>query len=119
VSFHVEVRRSAEKELGRISAQARQRIAVALLGLAGQPLPPGVKKLKGSDGFRIRIGAYRVLYTIDPEKEEVSVFAVGHRKEVYCWSRDIDAADGAGGGAGVRKAENGKAESRNRRKGKS
>jgi mRNA interferase RelE/StbE len=83
VSFHVEVRRSAERELGRISTQARQRIAVALLGLAEQPFPPGVKKLKGSDGYRIRIGDYRVLYTIDTEKEAVSVFAIGHRKEVY------------------------------------
>jgi mRNA interferase RelE/StbE len=63
--------------------QVRQRIAVALLGLAEQPLPPGVKKLKGSDGYRIRIGDYRVLYTIDTEKKEVSVFAIGHRKEVY------------------------------------
>ena len=83
MSFHVEVRRSAEKELGRIATQARQRIAVALLGLAQEPRPPGVKKLKGSNGYRIRIGDYRVLYTVDAEKQEVSVFAIGHRKEVY------------------------------------
>ena len=83
MSLHVEVRGSAERELGRLSMQVRQRIAVALLGLAEQPLPPGVKKLKGSDGYRIRIGDYRVLYTIDTEKKEVSVFAIGHRKEVY------------------------------------
>jgi mRNA interferase RelE/StbE len=83
VSFRVEVRHSAEKELGRISAQARQRIAVALLGLTEQPLPPGVIKLKSSDGYRIRIGDYRVLYRIDTAKAEVSVFAIGHRKEVY------------------------------------
>jgi mRNA interferase RelE/StbE len=83
VSFRVEVRHSAEKELGRLSAQAQQRIAVGLLGLTEQPLPPNVKKLKGSDGYRIRIGDYRVLYTIDTEKREVSVFAIGHRKDVY------------------------------------
>jgi mRNA interferase RelE/StbE len=83
VSFRVEVRHSAEKELGRLPAQAQQRIAVGLLGLTEQPLPPNVKKLKGSDGYRIRIGDYRVLYTIDTEKREVSVFAIGHRKDVY------------------------------------
>jgi mRNA interferase RelE/StbE len=83
VSFRVEVRRSAEKELGRLATQAQQRIAVALLGLAEEPLPPGVKKLKGSHAYRIRIGDYRVLYTVDAEKQEVCVVAIGHRKEVY------------------------------------
>jgi mRNA interferase RelE/StbE len=70
VSFHVEVRRSAEKELGRLAAQAGQRIAAALLGLAQEPLPPSVKKLKGSHAYRIRIGDYRVLYTVDMEKRK-------------------------------------------------
>jgi mRNA interferase RelE/StbE len=83
VSFRVEVRHSAEKELGRLSAQAQQRIAVALSGLAEQPLPPNVKKLKGSDGYRIRIGDYRILYTLNTEKKEISVFAIGHRREIY------------------------------------
>ena len=83
MSFRVEVRHSAEKELGRLSAQAQQRIAVALLRLAEQPLPAKVQKLKGSDGYRIRVGDYRVLYTINTEKREVSVFAIGHRREVY------------------------------------
>jgi mRNA interferase RelE/StbE len=57
--------------------------SVALLGLAEKPLPPNVKKLKGSDGYRIGIGDYRVLYTIDLEGAEISVFAIGHRREVY------------------------------------
>jgi mRNA interferase RelE/StbE len=83
VSFRVEVRHSAEKELGRLSTQTQQRIAIGLLSLAEQPLPSNVKKLKGSDGYRIRIGDYRILYTIDMQKEEVFVFAIGHRKEIY------------------------------------
>lgn len=83
MSFHVEVRGSAEKELGRVSSQARQRIGVALLALGEQPFPQGVKKLKGSDGYRIRVGDYRILYTIDTTQKEVSVFAIGDRKDVY------------------------------------
>jgi mRNA interferase RelE/StbE len=83
VSFCVEVRGSAEKELGRLSTQARQRIATVLLDLREQPFPPGVKKLKGSDGYRVRVGDYRVLYTIDTKRNEVSIFAIGRRKDVY------------------------------------
>lgn len=83
MSYRVEVKGSAEKELGRLSSLIQQRIAVALLGLAEQPFPPGVKKLRGSTGYRIRIGDYRVLYTIDAQKKEICISAIGHRKEVY------------------------------------
>jgi mRNA interferase RelE/StbE len=83
VSFQVEVRRSAERELARLSTEAQQRIARALLALGEQPLPPGVKKLKGSEGYRIRIGDYRVLYTMDTKEKKISIFAIGHRREVY------------------------------------
>jgi len=83
VSFRVDVRSSAEKELGRLSSEAQRRIALALLALGEQPLPSGVKKLRGSDGFRIRVGDYRILYTIDTKNNEVFVSAIGHRKDVY------------------------------------
>ena len=83
MSFRVAVKRSAEEELGRLSSVIQQRIATALLGLAEQPFPAGVKKLRGSAGYRIRVGDYRVLYTVDSPKKEICISAIGHRKEVY------------------------------------
>ena len=59
MSFQVEVRRPAEKELGRLSHDAQKRVAAALLRLAEEPFPSGFKKLKGSDG-------YRILHSADP-----------------------------------------------------
>jgi len=83
VSWRIEVQRSAEKELARLSAQARGRIAKALRAMIDDPFPSGFKKLKGSDGYRVRIGDYRVLYRVDRVTRIVHVGAIGHRKEVY------------------------------------
>lgn len=60
-----------------------KRIAVRISGLAENPRPTGCQKLSGQDGYRIRIGDYRVVYTIDDKTSVVTVIAVGHRREIY------------------------------------
>jgi mRNA interferase RelE/StbE len=54
-----------------------------LLALEDNPRPAGAKKLHGEDSYRLRVGDYRVLYTIDDQSRVVTVYAVGHRREVY------------------------------------
>jgi mRNA interferase RelE/StbE len=83
VSWRVEVQRSAEKELASLSSQARERITEALRAMTENPFPHGFKKLKGSDGYRIRVGDYRVLYRVNHAAKVISVGVIGHRKEVY------------------------------------
>jgi mRNA interferase RelE/StbE len=74
---------SAEKELKRLSGQLNARIVPRLEGLASNPRPPGCKKLKGGDKeWRIRVGDYRVVYTIDDATLLVVVTRVRHRSEV-------------------------------------
>lgn len=52
--------------------------------LAGNPRPPGCKKLKGGDKeWRIRVGKYRIVYEIDDSARTVDVTRVAHRREVY------------------------------------
>jgi mRNA interferase RelE/StbE len=52
--------------------------------LASNPRPPGCKKLKGGDKeWRIRVGDYRVVYTIDDANSLVEVTRIRHRSEVY------------------------------------
>ena len=60
-----------------------QRIIKRLLTLKANPRPPGAKKLWGGERYRIRVGDYRVLYTIDDAIQKIEVSAVGHRREVY------------------------------------
>ena len=55
----------------------------ALETLAENPRPSGCKKLKGRQGYRIRIGDYWVLYEVEDDKLLVLVFAIGHRRDIY------------------------------------
>jgi mRNA interferase RelE/StbE len=82
--YSVELKVSARKELERLPAKLIQRIFPKLEGLAAEPRPAGCKKLKGGQReWRIRVGDYRVVYTIDDEKLLVSVMRIRHRSEVY------------------------------------
>lgn len=52
-------------------------------GLAGHPRPPGCEKLTGHDLFRVRQGKYRILYEVLDQDLTVSIFKIGHRRDVY------------------------------------
>jgi mRNA interferase RelE/StbE len=71
-------------ELERLPGKMIERIFPKLEGLASEPRPAGCKKLKGGQReWRIRVGDYRVVYTIDDEKLLVSVMRIRQRSEVY------------------------------------
>ena len=83
-NYRVVLTSSAEKELKGLSAQLNARIVPRLENLANNPRPPRCKKLKGGDKeWRIRVGDYRVVYTIDDARLLVEVTRVRHRSEVY------------------------------------
>jgi mRNA interferase RelE/StbE len=51
--------------------------------LGKNPRPVGYKKLKGRDGYRIRVANYRIIYEIIDQQLIVEVIALGHRKDIY------------------------------------
>jgi len=81
--YRVIIKRSAEKELGSLQKDIQRRIIARLLLLEDNPRSQGVKKLQGEDAYRLRLGEYRILYTIDDGENTVTIYAVGHRREVY------------------------------------
>ena len=82
--YRVEFRGSAERELHRIDPQMVPTVMAAIRALAEQPRPSGTRKLAGSEqAYRIRIGDYRVVYTVDDQERMVSVDRVRHRREAY------------------------------------
>ncbi|PYI43568.1 MAG: type II toxin-antitoxin system mRNA interferase toxin, RelE/StbE family [Verrucomicrobia bacterium] len=83
MSWTVEVQRPAEKELAALPLQARERVASALRAMEDDPFPHGDKKLKARDGYRVRVGDYRILFTVNRAARLVRVGAIGHRKDVY------------------------------------
>jgi mRNA interferase RelE/StbE len=83
-SYRVALTSSAAKELRELSGQLIARIVPRLENLASNPRPPGCKKLQGGDReWRIRVGDYRVVYTIDDATLLVDVTRIRHRREVY------------------------------------
>lgn len=84
MTYSISVTPNARRSLGKLSHESAERIARAIDALASEPRPTGCKKLKGADElWRIRVGDYRVIYTINDGKLLVLVVRVGHRRDVY------------------------------------
>lgn len=85
VLYKVLIKASAGKELAAVASKAdRQRLVAKTQGLASSPRPHGSEKLAGyDDRYRMRQGNYRVVYLIDDELDEVTIFKIGDRKYVY------------------------------------
>ncbi len=83
--YRLLIKGSAAKELGSAGSKAdRQRIVARIQSLAADPRPPGAEKLAGyTDQLRVRQENYRIVYGVDDERCEVTVFRIGHRKDVY------------------------------------
>ena len=75
--------RRAQKELAQLPANDYARVRDAIRGLAQDPRPRGCSKLRGREGWRVRVGDYRVIYEVDDRREEVTVLHIGHRRDVY------------------------------------
>ena len=83
MAYSVVFARRARKALQRLDRLTARRIVEVVEALADQPRPPGVRQLKGSSEWRIRVGQYRVIYEIHDDRLFVLVVKVGHRREIY------------------------------------
>lgn len=81
--YRIELRPAAVRALRKLDPQARTRIQGAIALLAQDPRPPGARALQGRPGLRVRVGDYRVLYTIQDDVLLVTVVRLGHRRDVY------------------------------------
>ena len=83
--YRLLIKASAAKELESAGNKAdRQRIVARIESLAGNPRPPGAEKLAGTtDQLRVRQGNYRIVYGVDDGRREVTIFRIGHRRDVY------------------------------------
>ena len=83
MAYSVGVQRRAQKQIARLPATTQNRIEDALRALAEDPRPRSSRRLRNREGLRLRVGDYRVIYEIDDARQTVTVFQVGHRRDVY------------------------------------
>jgi mRNA interferase RelE/StbE len=81
--YLIQIRKSAQKQLDKLSDDIADELLDAIESLAANPRPSGCKKLKGREGYRIRKGDYRIIYNIIDNVLTVDIIAVGHRREIY------------------------------------
>ena len=82
--YEVVLSPKAEKQLDELPTPLRRRITEAIEGLESKPRPHGVKKLTGAENlWRIRVGDFRIVYTIEDDRLIVLVVKIGHRREIY------------------------------------
>lgn len=84
MAYLIETELKVIKQVGDLQREMQKRVNDRVKALADDPRPPGVEKLEGfSDAYRIRVGVYRVVYTVDDAREIITVVRVGHRRDVY------------------------------------
>ena len=83
VNYKVLIKNSAEKELRSLPRVDLRRIVKRLTRLSINSRPVGSEKLSSQNRYRIRQGDWRIIYSVNDRKKEVTIFRIGHRREVY------------------------------------
>ncbi len=81
--YKIIVRGKAAKQIQKLPPSDFRRIQQNINTLIQNPRPAGVKKLKRTTAYRLRVGMYRILYEIDDSAQIITIYRVKHRREVY------------------------------------
>lgn len=81
MSYKIELRHVAQKQLDELPEREYKAIAEIISSLAQKPRPLRVKKLTDSGLWRIRVKKYRVVYAIDDEAQMVTIVRIARRRE--------------------------------------
>ncbi|WP_236793280.1 type II toxin-antitoxin system RelE/ParE family toxin [Amycolatopsis sp. GM8] len=84
MSYSIEITREALRALAKLDKPIRRRLQAAIDKLGSEPRPHGARALQGLKGaYRVRVGDYRIVYTIDDGRLIVVIVDLGHRREIY------------------------------------
>lgn len=81
--YRLEFTTGADRQFRNLPQDVQERLTPSIDALLRNPRPPGIKKLKGEDAYRLRVGDYRIIYEVHDKVLIVLVVGVGHRREVY------------------------------------
>jgi mRNA interferase RelE/StbE len=82
-TYRIELRPAAVRALRKLDPPMQRRVRGAIALLAQDPRPPSARALRGRPGLRVRVGDYRIIYTVADDVLLVVVVTLGHRREVY------------------------------------
>ena len=82
-NYSIEIKKSAAKEIEKLPKTVLKRILNKIQSLSTEPRPSGCKKLTADEKYRLRVGDYRILYSIEDDRLVIYIVKVGHRKKIY------------------------------------
>jgi mRNA interferase RelE/StbE len=81
--YKIELRPAAARALRKLDPQVARRVQAAIVLLAEDPRPPASKPLRGRPAWRVRVGDYRIIYTIEDDVLLIVVVTLGRRRDIY------------------------------------
>ena len=82
--YTIKYSKKVGKEISSLPKNSYKKIITTILRLQENPFPVNCKKLKSQmDYYRVRVGDYRIVYTIDNEILTITIIKIGHRSDVY------------------------------------
>lgn len=74
--YKIVIERKAQKEAEKIPTKYRSQIDETIISLSSNPRPFGSKKLTEKEGYRVRVGNYRILYAVDNEAKVIVIYRI-------------------------------------------
>ena len=74
---------AAEREMRNLPSLTLRRVHLRILRLQENPFAPGTRKLSRRLGYRVRVGGYRIIFTVEEDNRAVVITAVRHRRDAY------------------------------------
>ena len=81
--YTISIKNKAQKYLGTLPKKDRLRIIGVIERLGDNPLPPKALKLTGREGYRIRVGDYRIIYSFNSKQLSILVIKIGGRRDIH------------------------------------
>ena len=82
-TYRIQIRPAAVRALRKLDPGMRKRVQGVIALLALDPRPPSARALTGRPGLRVRVGDYRIIYTVQDDVLLVVVVTLGHRRDAY------------------------------------
>ncbi|MGL5035046.1 MAG: type II toxin-antitoxin system RelE family toxin [Microcystaceae cyanobacterium] len=83
MTYQMIIPTGVQKQIKKLPREIQDDILNCLIKLQTNPRPSGYLKMKNTEGYRIRRGDYRILYSIDDQEQKIKLRRIGHRRDVY------------------------------------
>jgi mRNA interferase RelE/StbE len=83
MNYQIIIPNAVQKQIKKLPRDVQDDILDCLIKLQTNPRPSGYLKMKNMEGYRIRVGDYRILYDINDQEQKIKLRRIGHRRNVY------------------------------------